>query len=76
MLDTTKPNVNKTTSSVDFENGDGNKPTTHWWLRDKPIKRARMSTLYRFAVLYMAETGKSASEFVLWLEKYMEYNND
>ncbi len=50
----------------------------HWWLKDKPFERVRLSTLYRLALLFQADfhAGKvevdSSGSFLLWLDKYME----
>ena len=48
----------------------------HWWIKKNKFKRIRLSTLQRLSMLYHAECfGKKpafVSDFVLWLENYME----
>lgn len=53
----------------------------HWWLKDKPLKRVRLSTLYRLGLLFQADvfSGKekdTSATFLLWLEQYMEDNTE
>lgn len=51
------------------------KKEEHWWIKDKPFKRVGLTTLTRLALLYQGKTGKSVSEFILWLEDE-EYMTD
>ena len=43
-----------------------------WWLKEKKFKKVGLLTLCRLGLLYTAQTGKSAAEFLLWLEEYIE----